>query len=87
MDMHSRYLKVLRYLKARTKREKSQILELRKKRLRQPTEWDASKVGYIEEMVVHCGASTSEYINTLNTTEISSGWWEAIMGRNIASGR
>ncbi|MCL0093191.1 hypothetical protein M1N92_06045 [Dehalococcoidia bacterium] len=41
------------------------------------TEWDTSKVGYIEGMVVHCGASTSgEYINTLNTTEISSGWWE-----------
>jgi hypothetical protein len=50
------------------------------------TEWDTSQVGYIEaDMVVHCGSSTfGEYANTLNTTEISSGWWEgeAIMGRS-----
>lgn len=50
------------------------------------TEWDTSQVGYVEaDMVVHCGSSTlGEYINTLSTTEISSGWWEgeAIMGRS-----
>jgi len=50
------------------------------------TEWDTSKVGYVEaDMVVHCGSSTlGEYANTLSTTEISSGWWEgeAIMGRS-----
>jgi len=42
------------------------------------TEWDTSIVGYLEiDMVVHCGSSTlGEYINTLSTTEISSGWWE-----------
>jgi hypothetical protein len=49
------------------------------------TEWDTSKVGYLEiDLVVHCGSSTlGEYINTLSTTEISSGWWEgqAIMGK------
>ena len=49
------------------------------------TEWDTSIVGYLEiDMVVHCGSSTlGEYVNTLSTTEISSGWWEgeAIMGR------
>ena len=49
------------------------------------TQWDTSKVGYVEaDLVVHCGSSTlGEYINTLSTTEISSGWWEgeAIMGR------
>jgi hypothetical protein len=43
-------------------------------------------VGYVEaDMIVHCGASTlGEYVNTLSTTEISSGWWEgeAIMGRS-----
>ena len=36
-------------------------------------------------MVVHCGSSTlGEYVNTLSTTEISSGWWEgeAIMGKS-----
>lgn len=50
------------------------------------TEWDTSRVGYVEaDIVVHCGSSTfGEYINTLSSTEISSGWWEAeaIMGRS-----
>jgi len=50
------------------------------------TRWDTSKVGYVEmDFVVHCGSSTlGEYVNTLSTTEISSGWWEgeAIMGRS-----
>ena len=49
------------------------------------TEWDTSRVGYIEtDIVVHCGSSPlGEYGNTLSTTEISSGWWkgEAIMGK------
>ncbi len=50
------------------------------------TEWDTSIVGYSEiDLVVHCGSSTlGEYVNTLSTTEISSGWWEgeAIMGKS-----
>lgn len=50
------------------------------------TEWDTSQVGYVEaDIVVHCGSSTlGEYVNTLSTTEISSGWWEgeAIMGKS-----
>ena len=50
------------------------------------TEWDTSVVGYSEiDLVVHCGSSTlGEYVNTLSTTEISSGWWEgeAIMGKS-----
>ncbi|MCL0061108.1 transposase [Dehalococcoidia bacterium] len=49
------------------------------------TEWDTSKVGYVEmDLVSHCGSSSlGQYINTLSTTEISSGWWEgeAIMGK------
>src|SRR4030043_111453 len=53
------------------------------------TEWDTSKVGYVEmDLVVHCGSSTSgEYINTLSTTEVSSGWWEgeAAMGKSQES--
>jgi hypothetical protein len=42
------------------------------------TEWDISKMGYVEmDLVTHCGSSTSgEYINTLSTTEVSSRWWE-----------
>lgn len=50
------------------------------------TEWDTAKVGYIEmDLVCHRGSSTSgEYVNTLSTTEISTGWWEgeAIMGKS-----
>lgn len=53
------------------------------------TEWDTTKTGYVEmDLVVHCGASTfGEYINTLSTTEVSSGWWEgeAIMGKSQES--
>jgi len=53
------------------------------------TEWDTSKMGYVEmDLVVHCGSSTfGEYINTLSTTEVSSGWWEgeAIMGKSQES--
>ena len=50
------------------------------------TQWDTSKVGYLEiDTVFHCGSTTlGEYINTLSATEISSGWWEgqAIMGKS-----
>jgi len=53
------------------------------------TEWDTSETGYVEmDLVVHCGSSTfGEYINTLSTTEVSSGWWEgeAIMGKSQQS--
>ena len=45
----------------------------------QLTERGTSKTGYVEmDPVVHCGSSTfGEYINTLSTTKVSSGWWEA----------
>ena len=50
------------------------------------THWDTSKVGYVEaDLVLHCGSTTlGEYIATLSTTEICSGWWEGkgIMGRS-----
>ena len=50
------------------------------------TEWDISIVGFSEiDLVLHCGSSTlGEYVNTLSSTEISSGWWEgeAIMGKS-----
>jgi hypothetical protein len=50
------------------------------------TQWDTSLLGYLEtDLVCHCGSSTSgEYINTVSTTEIYSGWWEgeAIMGKS-----
>jgi hypothetical protein len=49
------------------------------------TEWDTSQVGFLEmDLVTHCGSSTRGlYICSLNTVEISSGWWEAeaVMGK------
>jgi len=49
------------------------------------TNWDTSKVGFLEiDLVTHCGSSTSGlFICSLNTVEISSGWWEAeaVMGK------
>jgi len=48
-------------------------------------EQDRSVLGNIQiDLVEHCGSSASgEFVNTLSTTDISSGWWEgeAIMGR------
>ena len=50
------------------------------------TVWDTSQVGYVEaDLVVHCGSSTlGEYINTVSSTDVSSGWWEGegIMGKS-----
>jgi len=49
------------------------------------TDWDTLCVGYVEmDLVFHCGSSTAgEFISSLSTLEISSGWWEAeaVMGR------
>lgn len=49
------------------------------------TDWDTQRIGYVEmDTVFHCGSSTAgEFINSLSTLEISTGWWEAeaIMGR------
>ena len=48
--------------------------------------WDTSQVGYVEaDLVAHCGSSTvGEYINTVSSTDVSSGWWEGegIMGKS-----
>ena len=48
-------------------------------------EQDREKLGNIQlDLVEHCGASAAgEYINTLSTTDVDSGWWEgeAVMGR------
>ncbi|HEX3034955.1 MAG TPA: transposase [Thermodesulfobacteriota bacterium] len=49
-------------------------------------EQDRTHLGNIQiDLVEHCGQSArGEYINTLSTTDISSGWWEgeAVMGRS-----
>ena len=41
-------------------------------------EQDRTKLGNVQiDLVEHCGQSArGEYINTLSTTDINSGWWE-----------
>lgn len=58
-----------------------------------PDEWDRSKLGNTQiDLVEHCGQSArGEYLCTLSTTDIATGWWEgeAILGRgqlNTTSG-
>ena len=74
---------VLHLLKNRSSPKPSSLL-YRKIPIRL-TEWDTSKVGFLEiDLVNHCGSSTlGLYICSLNSVEISSGWWEAeaIMGK------
>jgi len=56
-------------------------------------EWDRSELGNIQiDLVEHCGQSArGEFLCTLSTTDIATGWWEgeAVLGRgqlNTASG-
>jgi hypothetical protein len=46
--------------------------------LRLGTEWDEDMPGFIEcDLVAHCGSTTAgEYINTLDVTDVKSGWTE-----------
>ena len=50
------------------------------------SEWDTREVGNLQvDYVAHCGRSTGgEYVHTLSTVDIASGWWEgqAIPGRS-----
>ncbi len=52
---------------------------------------DRTKLGNIQlDLVEHCGRSTfGEFISTLSTTDIASGWWEgeAVMGRGQSNTR
>jgi hypothetical protein len=47
--------------------------------------WDPAQFGYLEvDLVEHCGSSAAgDYLNTLSTVEIASGWWEgeAVCGK------
>lgn len=49
-------------------------------------QWDDAVPGYVEiDLVAHCGVSTvGEYINTLNVTDICTGWTEPIAVLNKA---
>ncbi len=50
------------------------------------SEWDTREVGNLQvDYVAHCGRSSGgEYVHTLSTVDIASGWWEgqAIPGRS-----
>jgi len=50
------------------------------------TDWDLNKIGYVEiDLIAHCGNNVfGDYINTLNLTDIASGWSEqaAILGKS-----
>ncbi|GHV29594.1 hypothetical protein FACS189481_2610 [Clostridia bacterium] len=46
--------------------------------MRLGTQWDDAKVGFVEiDLVAHCGETTAgEYVNTLDVTDICTGWTE-----------
>lgn len=46
--------------------------------IRTGTEWDENTPGYVEiDLVAHCGTTTAgEYVNTLDVTDIYTGWTE-----------
>jgi hypothetical protein len=54
--------------------------------VRRGTDWDDHRPGFVEiDLVAHCGSTSSgEYINTLDCTDIASGWTECYAIRNKA---
>ncbi|GHU85326.1 hypothetical protein FACS1894198_3010 [Clostridia bacterium] len=46
--------------------------------IRLGTEWDDARVGFVEiDLVAHCGETTAgEYVNTLDVTDVCTGWTE-----------
>jgi len=46
--------------------------------IRTGTDWDENRPGFVEiDLVAHCGSTTAgEYINTLDVTDICTGWTE-----------
>lgn len=54
--------------------------------IRRGTDWDDATPGFLEiDLVAHCGSTThGEYANTLNCTDVASGWTECVAVRNKA---
>ena len=54
--------------------------------IRLGTEWEDNKPGYMEmDLVAHCGETTAgDYVNTLDMTDIYSGWTETVAVVNKA---
>src|SRR3972149_2231557 len=85
IDEKLRHQKEVEGLKRKYHR-KSHPLLYQKIPIKLSKEQDRTQLGNIQiDLVEHCGQSArGEYINTLSTTDISSGWWEgeAVMGRS-----
>jgi len=84
IDRKLKHQRELLHLKRTRTRPKPSSLLYRRIPIRL-TEWDTSKVGFLEiDLVNHGGSSTQGlYVCSLNTVEICSGWWEAeaVMGK------
>lgn len=84
IDEKLKHEKEVRRLKQKY-REKQNPLLYQKIPVKVASEQERSVLGNIQiDCVEHCGNSASgEYLSTLSTTDISTGWWEgeAVMGR------
>src|SRR3989337_2441401 len=85
IDEKLRHQKEVEGLKRKYHR-KSHPLLYQKIPIKLSNEQDRTQLGNIQiDLVEHCGQSArGEYMNTLSTTDITSGWWEgeAVMGRS-----
>lgn len=85
IDEKLKHQKEVERLKRKYKKKTNPLL-YQKIPVKLSDEWDRKKLGNIQiDLVEHCGQSTQgEYLNTLSTTDISTGWWEgeAVMGRS-----
>ena len=54
--------------------------------VRRGTDWDDHRPGFVEiDLVAHCGSTTrGEYVNTLDCTDVASGWTECYAIKNKA---
>ena len=54
--------------------------------IRRGTDWDDSRPGFVEiDLVAHCGSTVrGEYVNTLDCTDVASGWTECYAIKNKA---
>ena len=85
IDEKLRHQKEVEGLRRKYHRKKHPLL-YQKIPIKLSSEQDRTQLGNIQiDLVEHCGQSArGEYINTLSTTDINSGWWEgeAVMGRS-----
>jgi hypothetical protein len=85
IDEKLRHQKEVEGLRRKYHRKKHPLL-YQKIPIKLSAEQDRTRLGNIQmDLVEHCGQSArGEYINTLSTTDINSGWWEgeAVMGRS-----